>query len=68
MNGILMTGEIIWSREDGVAGLASAWVDPIATMRAGLRVQQRRCHTHIARLRGAKVLGLTVAFPLVLLK
>lgn len=39
VDSILVAGKVVWPRENGVARLASAWVDSITTMRTSLTVQ-----------------------------
>jgi len=40
VDGVLVSGEIIRPREDRVARLARAGIDPIASMWSGLRIAQ----------------------------
>jgi len=42
MDCVLVTREIVWSREDGVAWFARRWVDAFALVRPVLCVPQRR--------------------------
>lgn len=62
MDGVLVTGQVVGPREDGVALLPGAGVDSIAAMRAGLAANDRTNSGAIECLR------LSVALPLVLLK
>lgn len=47
VDGILVPGQIVGPREDGIAGLASAWVDAVTAMGSGLAVEQARGHPHV---------------------
>lgn len=44
---VLMPGQVVRSREDGVAGLAGAGVDAIAAVRSGLAVEQAGSHAAV---------------------
>jgi len=61
VNGVLMPRKIVRPREDRVARLAGARIDPVTPMGSGLRIAQGQ----VWRLRGRY---LSVAFSLVLLK
>lgn len=70
VNGILVPGQVVGPREDGIAGLASAWVDAVTAMGSGLAVEQARGHTHVIVVwpsSTGKSVRLSVAFTLVLL-
>ena len=64
---VLVPSKVVGSREDRVAGLPRTRVDPVAPLRAGLRVQQRRCHAgRVWPPRLVDGLSLLVALSLVL--
>lgn len=70
VNGILVPGQIVGPREDGIARLASAWVDAVTAMGSGLAVEQARGHPHVIVVWSSstgKSVRLSVAFTLVLL-
>jgi len=71
VNRIFMPCQVVGPREDGIAGLASTRVDAVAPVWAGLAVEEARrhaCANAVSPTRSAEAMGLSVAFPLVLLK
>lgn len=71
VDSVLVAGEVVGPREDRVAWLAGAWVDPVTAVGTSLAVEQARSHANAHTLRSpcaSKAVSLPVAFPLVLLK
>lgn len=64
---VLVPREIVGPRENSVTRLASTRVDAVAFVRTSLAAEETRRHAHILYSRGCRM-GLSVSFPLVLLK
>ena len=70
VNRVLVPGEVIGPREDGIAWLSRARVDTVAPVRTGLAIEKSRCHAYagtVASPCGAESVCLSMAFSLVLL-
>jgi hypothetical protein len=69
VDSVFVTSEIIWTREDRIAGLAGRWINPFALVWSSLRVAEtevgrsggRRCGTGDRR-------SMSMCFTLVLLQ
>lgn len=65
VDSVLVPSQIVGTRKDGVARLASARVDAVATVRTSLTVQYGRCEAVIWRT--TKIMRLAMSFALVFL-